>query len=250
MPAPAAPVVTVTTATTAQSELVAMLERLASNPEVPVEKLERLLGMQERVLAKRAEDDFNAAMSAAQSEMRPVSADAENPQTRSRYASYSKLDGALRPIYTRHGFALSFGEADTPKQDAVRVVCYVTHRGGHTRMYHRDMPADGLGAKGGAVMTRTHALGAAQSYGMRYLLKGIFNVAIGEDDNDGNKQPPVSALPKITPEQAAQLDALIVRTGSNAARFLKFYGIKAVPDLPARDFDHALALLSKRDKPQ
>jgi hypothetical protein len=48
------------------------------------------------------------------------------------------------------------------------------------------MPADGKGAKGGDVMTKTHATGAAMSYGMRYLLKMIFNVAIGEDDKDGN----------------------------------------------------------------
>jgi hypothetical protein len=49
------------------------------------------------------------------------------------------------------------------------------------------MPSDGKGAKGGDVMTKTHATGAAESYGMRYLLKMIFNIAIGEEDNDGNK---------------------------------------------------------------
>jgi hypothetical protein len=44
---------------------------------------------------------------------------------------------------------------------------------------HRiDMPADGKGAKGGDVMTKTHAMGAAASYGQRYLLKLIFNIAV------------------------------------------------------------------------
>lgn len=32
------------------------------------------------------------------------------------------------------------------------------------------------------MMTKTHATGAAMSYGMRYLLKMIFNAAIGEAD--------------------------------------------------------------------
>jgi hypothetical protein len=54
------------------------------------------------------------------------------------------------------------------------------------------MPADGKGAKGGDVMTKTHATGAAMSYGARYLLKYIFNVAVGEDDNDGNGSTPLS----------------------------------------------------------
>jgi ribosomal protein L37AE/L43A len=52
------------------------------------------------------------------------------------------------------------------------------------------MPADGKGAKGNDVMTKTHAAGAAGSYGARYLLKGIFNVAIGENDDDGNGATP------------------------------------------------------------
>ena len=35
-------------------------------------------------------------------------------------------------------------------------------------------------------MTKTHAFGSGTSYGMRYLLKMIFNIAIGEEDDDGN----------------------------------------------------------------
>jgi len=62
----------------------------------------------------------------------------------------------------------------------------LSHASGHTRTYSCDMPADGKGAKGNDVMTKTHAAGSAMSYGQRYLLKLIFNVAIGEQDDDGN----------------------------------------------------------------
>lgn len=192
----------------AEPGMLAMLERIALNPEVSADKLERLLAIQERVMAKRGEDDFNVAMNAAQAEMTRISADATNPQTHSRYATYGKLDAVLRPIYIKHGFALSFGEGVTDKPGHVRVLCYVTHRGGHTRMYHRDMPADGKGAKGGDVMTLTHASGSAQRYGMRYLLMGIFNVAIG-DDNDGNGARGAT----ITDAQVADLEALMDEVG-------------------------------------
>lgn len=167
-------------------EMVSMFQRLACDPNASVEKIERLMALWERSEAKKAESAFNAAMSSAQSEMLPVAADADNPQTRSRYASYEALDRALRPIYTKHQFGLSFDTGDAPGADVVRIVCYVTHSGGHARTYHADMPADGKGAKGGDVMTKTHAVGSAMSYGMRYLLKMIFNVAVGEDDDDGN----------------------------------------------------------------
>lgn len=165
--------------------LMAVIANAARDPQVDVDKMERLMAMHERLTARQSEAAFNSAMTACQMEMRQVSTDAENSQTRSKYATYAKLDAYLRPIYTKHGFSLSFDEGES-KPDMVRVVCIVSHIGGHSRTYHRDMPADGKGAKGGDVMTKTHAAGAAGSYGARYLLKGIFNVAIGEYDMDGN----------------------------------------------------------------
>jgi hypothetical protein len=183
-----------------QTEVAAMFERLASNPDASVEKIERLMALWERGEARKAETAFNAAMSQAQTEMRRVAADAENPQTRSRYASYAALDRALRPIYTKHGFGLSFDTGHDAPPDTVRVLCYATHADGHARTYHVDMPADGKGAKGGDVMTKTHAAGSAVTYGMRYLLKMIFNVAIGEDDDDGNRAG--GSVPPQTPTSA------------------------------------------------
>jgi hypothetical protein len=165
----------------------AMFERLARDPDASVEKIERLMALWERGEARKSEGAFNVAMSAAQAAMRPIATDADNPQTRSRYASYAALDRGLRPIYTQYGFGLSFDTADSPIDLHVRVLCYVTHADGFSRTYHIDMPADGKGAKGGDVMTRTHATGSAVSYGMRYLLKMIFNVAVGEHDDDGNR---------------------------------------------------------------
>lgn len=170
------------------TSLIQMIERAASDPNVDIDKMERLMQMHERIIAKQAETAFNDALTACQAELRPIATDAENSQTHSRYATYAKLDGVLRPIYTKHGFAISYDTADSPKAEHVRVVAYVS-RAGHTRRYQADMPADGKGAKGGDVMTKTHASGSAMSYGMRYLLKMIFNVAIGEDDTDGNAPP-------------------------------------------------------------
>jgi hypothetical protein len=204
-----------TTMVAEPSTLLQIISRAASDPNVDIDKMERLMQMHERIVAKQAETVFNEAMTACQAEMRPISADAENPQTRSKYATYAKLDRALRPIYTRHGFSLSFDEGDSPKPEHVRVLCYVA-RGGFTRTYRRDMPADGKGAKGGDVMTKTHAAGAAGSYGARYLLKGIFNVAVGEDDTDGNE--PEATLDE---KQIADLKALCTEVGAVPETFLK-----------------------------
>ena len=101
------------------SEVVAfvqMIERVARDSSIDIDRLDRLLAMRERENARRAEQAWKAAMSAAQAEMEPVRADATNDQTRSRYASHAALDGAIRSIYTGHGFGLTF---DTDTDDAV-----------------------------------------------------------------------------------------------------------------------------------
>lgn len=163
-----------------------MFERWAKDPAIDVEKFERFMVMWERERARKAEAAFDIAMNAAQKAIKPVAADSRNSQTNSDYASYEALDTKIRPVYTEHGFGLSFDTGDAPRENEVRVLCYVT-RGGHKRTYKIDMPADGKGAKGGDVMTRTHATGAAVTYGKRYLLTMIFNIAIGEKDDDGNR---------------------------------------------------------------
>ena len=167
---------------------LALVERFARDPHFDVEKMRALLDMRDRELARVAEHDFNQSINRAQQRMRAVATDADNPQTKSRYATYRKLDAAIRPIYTEDGFGISFDTADSPKGvEYVRVLAYVSHVGGFSRTYTIDMPADGKGAKGADVMTKTHAVGAAASYGMRYLLKMIFNIAVGEEDRDGNR---------------------------------------------------------------
>lgn len=190
----------------ADDSVYGALIQAAKDPAIDPQKARELYLIARDIRQDLAEEAFNDAMSLCQAEMRPIAADAENPQTRSRYASYAQLDRALRPIYTKHGFAISYDEADSNKgPDWVRCLAYVT-RGAYMRTYRRDLPADGKGAKGGDVMTKTHASGAANSYGARYLLKGIFNVAVGEDDRDGNDPPKVAEAPAAYDSWKADMD--------------------------------------------
>lgn len=230
--------------TSESAAIFQIIERAARDPNVDLDKMERLMAMRERELARHAEQAFNEAMKAAQSEMRAISADAENKQTRSVYATYAKLDAALRPIYTKHGFSVSFDEDDSPKPDHIRCLAYVAHEAGHTRTYRKDMPADGKGAKGGDVMTKTHATGAASSYGQRYLMRSIWNVAVGEDDTDGNAVD--APAETINAEQLATLRRLIEETDSDIQKFCEIGKIEALPDMPARQFDSAVRLLEQK----
>lgn len=164
---------------------MSLLDRALEN-QAGIDVIERLAALRDKEINRDAEIRFNIAMSEAQAEIGRVAPDLSNSQTSSRYASYAALDRVLRPIYTKHGFALSFDEADCPIAGSVRVLCYVSHTGGFMRTYRKDMPMPLTGPKGNAVMSTTHGAAAADSYGMRYILRKVFNVAIGDADTDGN----------------------------------------------------------------
>lgn len=225
------------------TSILSVIARAAQSPDVDVDKMERLFALQERFVAKQAETEFNGALNRSQAKVTSIATNAENKQTKSRYATYAALDRALRPVYIAEGFSLSFDTTDSPVADCVRVLCHLSHTGGHTRTYHVDMPNDGKGAKGGDVMTKTHATGAAMSYGMRYLLKMIFNVAIGEDDTDGNA--PVDAS-RVSAEQAANIEALLTEVGADRKLFLRYMKSDSVETILARHYGNAIAALQRK----
>jgi hypothetical protein len=230
---------------TESAALLQIISRAATDPKYDVDKMERLFAMHERIVARNSEQAFNVAMSEVQANLRRIAADSENKQTRSNYASYAAIDRVIRPIYTEAGFSLSFGTGEAAHPEMVRVICHVSHKGGHTRTEHIDMPADGKGAKGGDVMTKTHATGAGVQYGMRYLVKMIFNLAIGTDD-DGNGSDPIQY---ITEYQAADLNALLEEVGADKQAFCRHFKCESVEKLPVKAYQQALALtVAKRKK--
>jgi ERF superfamily protein len=172
--------------TTKPSSLLEAIIHAASDPSIDIAKVEHLVRLKKEMDSAEAERLFNEALAAAQAEMQPIVADAVNAEVgrAHRYASYAQLDRAVRPIYSRHGLSVTFNTGERSTDSAVEVTCYLCGHG-HGRRYSIIMPADGKGAKGGDVMSRTHAAASAISYGMRYLLVMVFNLAIDRDD-DGN----------------------------------------------------------------
>lgn len=55
-----------------------------------------------------------------------------------------------------------------------------------------------------------------------------------------------AAAPKITSEQAAELAELISSTSTDAVKFLKFFKIETLADLPATDYDRAKRMLEQK----
>lgn len=228
------------------NSMLSMIEQLMLNPDVSIERFNQAFEFYKKVEADAARKEFSADLIAAQAEMEPVRKDAHNPQTKSRYATFDALDRAIRPIYTKYGFAPTYHIEPSDKPEHIQVVLVLIHRSGHERHYSADMPADGKGAKGGDVMTKTHAFGSAFSYGKRYTLGGAFNVVTTERDDDGNSAGSADDASTITEAQQAELSKLIEETGSNLQKFLEVAHADGIWDVMAKDFQKLRAMLLKK----
>lgn len=166
------------------NSLLNFLAAAARDPSVDIAKFEALLRMQREIIADEAKNDFNEALAVVQAEMEPVVRDTDNKQTKSRYAKLETIDAAIRPIYTKHGFSLTF---DTLRHDGpeIRMTCDVS-RGRHSRTYHLDAMPDMAGAQGVVNKTQMHGVASAVTYLRRYLTTMIFNVVLTNEDDDGN----------------------------------------------------------------
>jgi hypothetical protein len=222
--------------------LVNVIARAASDPNTDVDKLERLLAMQERVLEREAEQKFNTAMLAAQDEIRPILRNKTNSSTNSKYADLEAVSDAIDPIFRKHGFSSSFGTADCPLAGHYRVTCRLSHTGGHHRDYQADVPADTAGVKGTQNKTATHGFGSALSYGRRYLKLLIADVSTTDDDGRaaGNGGP-------INDAQFAILNGLADAVKADKIAFCRYLKVDSLRDLAADDYNDAVHVLKQKN---
>lgn len=225
-----------------QAHYISVVERLASNPQVDVDKLQKIMDMQEHSLDREAEKSFNADMVLAQSEIKMAVKNKQNQQTRSSYADLAAVIGSAKPVYTKHGFALSFYEGETKKDKHIRVMCDVMHRDGHTKTRFYDVPLDVSGIAGKTNKTLVHGGGSSTSYGRRYLTCMVFNIPTGDDD-DGNI---AGGVEYVAGENLEQIKALIAETESDTAAFLKVAGAESIDAIPVRNHTKVMSMLNRK----
>jgi hypothetical protein len=144
--------------------------------------------MQIVVLDRQNKQKFYAAMNEVQANLPAIVNNAWNDQTKSRYAKLEIIAKALRPVYTAQGFSVSFTQDDSPIEGHIRVRGRLAHRDGHVEdHYHVDVPLDSAGIAGKVNKTPVHATGSSFTYGRRYLVCMMFDIATG-DDNDAQAE--------------------------------------------------------------
>lgn len=155
--------------------MLPMIERAARDPNVDVDKMERLMSMMERVESRHAEAAFATDLAEMQDEL-PSIGERGNAAGRYTYALWEDINAAIKPVLKRHGFALSFR---TDFTDGISVTGVLSHKGGHKIDTTIKLPADASGNK-----NAVQAVASSVSYGKRYTAGALLNLTShGEDDD-------------------------------------------------------------------
>ncbi len=217
--------------------IIRVIERAALNPDVDIEKMERLLQLQERVLDRQALMAYSAAMAAMQTELPSI---VERGQgNNGAYATLEDIVDTVRPIMKKYGFAVSF--RIQTQERGIQVTGVLMHQDGHREETSMMLPADTSGSK-----NAVQAFGSSTSYGKRYVLCALLNITTrGQDDNGQAAATPIRL---VTPFQAGQLQQLIAACPPATREwFVGKYG--QAERVPRSDFDKLRASLHKRAQP-
>ena len=224
--------------------VISIIQRAATDPNCDIDKMERLLAMHERMVASQASQAFAQALAEMQCEIPVIpergSIKGRNDTIQSTYALWEDVNELIKPVLSRHGFAISF--RTSAAQDGVLVSAVLSHKAGHSERTEMFMPPDASGSKNGV-----QAIGSSISYGKRYTASALLNITSCGEDDDG-----VSASrkhePKITAVQLAMIESVLKECSQEYQSDVK-ERLGDLSQMPPDKFDKMLASFkNRRDK--
>jgi hypothetical protein len=215
---------------------------IASNADL--DKLEKLLTLQERWEANEARKAYHKAM--AQFKADPPKIDKDKTvaygNTRYNHASLANVTDKIGSALSKYGLSASW---TTKQNGAILVTCRITHVNGHSEETTLSAAADSSGAK-----NSIQAIGSTITYLERYTLLALTGLATYEQDDDGK----VSESEFITEEQEVILQDNIVASGAALEKFLKYMKVESLAKITKVDYQKGIAILqeykSRKEKKQ
>lgn len=155
----------------------------AIQSNVPIETLERLLAMRDKIKAERAKELFDSAMADLQGEI-PMIQKTKEVKTNSgkvayKYAPIESIVEQIKPYLQKHGF--SYSSSMEVLDNGVKATIKVKHRDGHFETSEMQVP---LGNKTD-IMSASQVVAAAQTFAKRYAFCNAFGIMTGDEDTDG-----------------------------------------------------------------
>ncbi len=216
----------------------------AVDKSLPVESMEKLVALYERVADRQSASEFNAAMAAFQAECPPIPKTSTATITTSGGSSYTyqyaELDEIARVIGpSLHSRGLSYSWDSTVVEGRLTCTCTVRHANGHSLPATFSCPIDDR-----AKMSEPQKYAAALTYAKRQALIQVLGLTTTDTDSDGG-DPGVTDT--IGPGQQKIIDSLIDDSGADITRFLAFVNVETIEDIRTGEhYEQAVALLQDK----
>lgn len=208
-----------------------------------VEMIASLMDLQDRYETKQARKAFDNAMASAKAEIpviiknRTVDFTSAKGRTHYRHEDLAEVSRTVSPILAKHGLSYRFRTTSNPDEPVV-VTCIVSHRDGHCEENTLSAGRDESGSK-----NSIQSIGSTLTYLQRMTLKAALGLAASEDD-DGKTSGGAHAA--ISQDQVGSLVELLESTNADKARFLKYFKVETLADLPAKRFAEAVQMLNAK----
>lgn len=153
---------------------------LAINRDLDIDKLAKLMELQDRYNKDLARKAFFAALSDFQIQCPEIrkSKEVNFGNTKYSYAPLADIDRQIKKSLRDHGLSKRW-EIDDQGEEII-VTCFITHTDGHTEKTHMRSKADTSGSK-----NPIQARGSAIEYMKRYTLIGALGLTTADQDIDG-----------------------------------------------------------------
>ena len=224
---------------------VGALMTLCIEKGMPVEALEKLVALDERLAARRAAQDFNAALSRFQQECPPIKkSSTAKIATRggSGYSyTFADLDEIVRTARkhaANNGLSWTWDSEDADGK--LKCTCTLRHDGGHSASASFTCPTDSASA-----MSPQQKVGSALTFAKRQSLVSVLGLTTTDHDFDGGELGLDDGV-VITADQALTLDTMIQDKGADLAKFLVFFKTDSLESIPVARYDEAVRMLKAK----
>lgn len=156
---------------------LSVIQHMVKSGNFDVSVAKELLEMQKDFLKHQAIINYNNDFSLMSKEI-PVIAKSKKAHNTS-YAPLEDIVKVVQPILSTYGFSVSF-TTEQQGLDAVTINCILQHKDGHSTSTSLMLPTKAVNNS----MNAMQAIGAAISYGKRYTICGILNIATAQDDDN------------------------------------------------------------------
>jgi hypothetical protein len=159
----------------------------AVNAGAPVETIEKLIQLQERVNANRAREAYNIALNKFQGDCPTIEknkkVNGKDGKVRYQYATLDAIVEAVRPLLKKYELSYTISATQTP--EGVCATAKITHILGHSEESSFTVPIDKEG-----YMTAPQKVASALTFAKRYAFTNALGILTGDEDTDATDVKP------------------------------------------------------------